>query len=71
MFIERVRKTDDGFITSIPDEEAMRLRPREEQKVSISLATPEHMHALRPELQEAFDRLWPEMVPAIRYLEDR
>jgi antitoxin component of MazEF toxin-antitoxin module len=71
MFIERVRKSNDGFVISIPAEEAERLGLHEGQEVSISLATPEQMHALRPELQEAFDRLWPEMEPAIRYLEDR
>ena len=71
MFIERVRKTKDGYVILIPTEEAERLHLIEGQEVSISLATPEHMHALRPELQEAFDRLWPEMEPAIRYLEDR
>jgi len=70
MFIERVRKTDAGFVVTIPAEEAERLALREGQEVTISLETIDR-EELRPELQEAFDRLWPEMEPAVRYLEDR
>lgn len=70
MFVERVHKTDSGFIVTIPAEEAERLALREGQEVTISLETIDR-DALRPELREAFDRLWPEMEPAVRYLEDR
>ena len=70
MFTQRVRHTGESYVIEIPQEEFDRLGLSEGQQVHV-LLTPVETPKLRPELQEAFDRAWPEMEPALRYLKDR
>ena len=70
VFTQRIRRSGDEYVIEIPAEEVERLSLADGQQVHV-LLNPVDAPKLRPELQEALDRLWPEIEPGLRYLEDR
>lgn len=71
MIQQQLRKSGNSFVVTIPKDEVTRLGLREGQFVAIEV-TPLEVHpVLRPELQEALEKLWPRLEPALTYLKDR
>jgi antitoxin component of MazEF toxin-antitoxin module len=70
VFTQQVRRSGDCYTVEIPADEVERLGLVDGQQVHV-LLTPVEAPRLRPELQEAWDRLWPEIEPGLRYLKDR
>lgn len=71
MIQQQLRKSGNSLVVTIPKEEVERLGLREGQFVAVQLTPMELKPVLAPDLQEALDRLWPRLEPALRYLKDR
>lgn len=71
MFTQQVRKSGNSLVITIPKEEVERLGLHEGQFVGVHLTPMEMRPVLPPDLQEALDRLWPRLEPALEYLKDR
>ncbi|HET8523158.1 MAG TPA: AbrB/MazE/SpoVT family DNA-binding domain-containing protein [Thermomicrobiales bacterium] len=71
MIQQQLRKSGNSLVVTIPKEEVDRLGLREGQFVAVQLTPMELKPVLAPDLQEALDRLWPRLEPALRYLKDR
>ncbi len=71
MFSQQVRRSGNSYVITVPKEEFDRLGLHDGQPVYVHITPAETRPMLPPAVQEAYDRLWPEMEAALRYLKDR
>lgn len=71
MITQRLRRTGDSFVVTIPKEDAERLNLNEGDFVGIEIGKIQLWPELSPELREAFGRSWEAREQDYRYLAER
>jgi antitoxin component of MazEF toxin-antitoxin module len=71
MITQRIRRTGNSFVVTIPKEEAERLNLSEGDFVGIEIRKMQLWPELVPELREAFERSWEAREQDFRYLAER
>lgn len=71
MIAQRLRRTGNSYVVTIPKDEVERRGWEEGQLLGVELSEFETRPVLRPELRRAVDELWTQHEPALRYLADR
>jgi putative addiction module antidote len=71
MFTQRLRKTGNSYVVTIPKEEVERRGWQEGQLLAVQVNEVEVRPVLSPELQTIVDELFERHEEALRYLADR
>jgi putative addiction module antidote len=67
---QRVRRTGNSFVVTIPKEQVERLGLNEGDYVDVSIQPLELRPRLNPELRAVFEEVWKENEAGLRYLAD-
>ncbi len=70
MFWQKLRKVEDNYIVTIPQEEVERLNLQEGQLLAIEIQPAKTPPPLSPDLHDAFDESWERNEQGYRYLTD-
>ena len=68
--VQRVRRTGNSLVVTIPKDQAERLGISEGAMVDVSIEPLELRPRMNPELKAAFDEVWKENEAGFRYLAD-
>jgi antitoxin component of MazEF toxin-antitoxin module len=68
MFHQRLRKTGNSYVVTIPKEEVERHGWKVGQRFAVQLTPLEERPVLRPELRQAFEESWEANQAGYRYL---
>ena len=68
---QRVRRTGNSLVVTIPKDQAERLGIVEGDMVDVSIEPLELRRRMSPELRAAFEEVWKEGEAGFRYLADR
>jgi len=68
--VQRVRRTGNSYVVTIPKEQVEQLGLTEGDYVDVSIQPLELRPRLSPKLRAAFERVWKKNEPGFRYLAD-
>ncbi len=71
MIQQKLRRSGNSYVVTVPRDEVDRLGLVEGQLVSVELTALEVRPRLRPELAAALKEVWPDLEQDLRYLQDR
>ena len=71
MNIQKVRRSGNSYVVTIPADEVERLGLQEGDQVGVEFRKLELRPVLTPSLQAAAERSWERAAAAYRYLKDR